>query len=240
MRFWLLFALLAPWLLYQARRTRRDTPRLPEADGPQQATRGTGEPALRLLIIGESPVAGVGVTHQHDGLGPAIATPLSHHTGRAVHWHCHGTNGLRLHGLLAQPLPADDTAPDLILVMMGVNDTTALTPLRRWRADLHALIRTLTPHASVCFTPVPPMSRFTALPQPLRYVIGLRARQLDQALQDVCRDTGCPYLPYGDLAHPDLLARDGYHPSATGYQLMGASLAGQLIEKLFPLRQSDQ
>src|SRR5690606_37837156 len=182
MRFWLLFALLAPWLFYQARRTRRDTPRLPEADGPQQDICGDGAPRLRVMIIGESPVAGVGVHRQRDGLGPAISTPLSHHTGRAVHWHCHGTNGLRLHELLAQPLPADHTPPDILLVMMGVNDTTALTSLRRWRNDLHTLIRTLPAHTRPCFTPVPPMSRFTALPQPLRHVIGLRARQLDRVL----------------------------------------------------------
>lgn len=238
MRFWLLLLVLWPLLLWQARRTRRGTPRLPEAAGPQYDQCGEG-PALRLLVIGESPVAGVGVEKQAHGLGPAIAAPLAQRIGGRVHWHCHGTNGLRLAGLLEQPLPArvpDDHAPDIILIMMGVNDTTALTSLKRWRTELRQLIYTLAPHATLCFSPVPPMRHFTALPQPLRYVIGTRAAQLDACLREICTETGTPYLSYGPLQHPSLLARDGYHPSAAGYRAMGDALARQMLEKIPALR----
>lgn len=238
MRFWLLLIMLWPLLLFQAWRTGRVTPRLPEATGPQHGHCGAGPP-LHVLLIGESPVAGVGVKRQTQGLGPAIAKPLAQLTGCHVHWRCHGNNGLRLAGLLEKPLPAildGSHAPDIILVMIGVNDTTALTPLHRWRAKLHMLIETLAPQARLCFAPVPPMRHFTALPQPLRYAIGTRAALLDRALHNLCAETGTPYLPYGRLQHPSLLARDGYHPSETGYRAMGDALARQMLEKIPTLR----
>lgn len=238
MRFWLLLILLSPLLLFQAQRTRRHTLRLPEAAGPEHGHCGDGQ-ALRVLVIGESPVAGVGVEDHTEALGPAIAAPLAQGINRAVQWHCHGTNGLRLAGLLEKPLPVDafDGYPaDIIVIMMGVNDTTALTPLKRWRNELRQLLHTLGSKPILCFAPVPPMRHFTALPQPLRYVIGVRAEQLDSCLQEICAEASAHYLSYGPLQHPSLLARDGYHPSAAGYRAMGDALARQMLEKIPELR----
>ena len=50
---------LAPLLVAQALRTRRVTPRLPEAAGERSGTQGEG-PRLRLLVLGDSAAAGVG------------------------------------------------------------------------------------------------------------------------------------------------------------------------------------
>lgn len=263
-----LLALLLPILLVQALHTRRTALRLPEAKGPQQGICPAPGPdpgadiasarPLRCLIIGESPVAGVGVTHQAQGIGPALAAPLARLLKRPLHWQCHGRNGLRLRDLLAAPLPGDlpddlpdnlpaNLPPDLILVMMGVNDTTGLTGLRTWRRQLTALIRLLCartglPPQALAFAPVPPMHRFSALPQPLRAVVGLRAHQLNETLRHTCLAEGCLLQDYGDLTEPAFLAEDGYHPSARGFQAMGERLATQLfpaIEKLPDLSQSE-
>lgn len=255
-----LLALLLPLLLAQALHTRRTALRLPEAEGPQQGICPASDPApgadiasappFHCLIIGESPVAGVGVTHQAQGIGPALAAPLARLLRRPLHWQCHGRNGLRLRDLLAAPLPDDlpDTPPpDLILVMMGVNDTTGLTGLRTWRRQLTALIRLLCartglPPQALAFAPVPPMHRFSALPQPLRAVVGLRAYLLNETLGRICLAEGCLLPDYGNLTEPAFLAEDGYHPSASGFQAMGERLATQLfpaIEKLPDLSQSE-
>ncbi len=60
MRHALVTAALAPLLLWQGRHVRRVTPRLPEAAGPRAGTTGHGPP-LRLLVLGDSAAAGVGV-----------------------------------------------------------------------------------------------------------------------------------------------------------------------------------
>ena len=54
-------AATGPLVLPQGRVVRRTTPRLPEAAGPTTVTAGAGARPLRLLLLGDSTVAGIGV-----------------------------------------------------------------------------------------------------------------------------------------------------------------------------------
>ena len=64
---------LGPVLLWQGQYVRRRTPRLPEASGARVGVTGTGKD-LRLLVLGDSSAAGVGVETQSDALlGKTIA-----------------------------------------------------------------------------------------------------------------------------------------------------------------------
>ena len=54
---------LAPLLILQGLYVRRVTPKLPEPLGKRSGVHGTG-PRLRLLILGDSAAAGVGVSTQ--------------------------------------------------------------------------------------------------------------------------------------------------------------------------------
>ena len=51
---------LSPLLICQGMYVRRVTPKLPEADGPRSGEAGSGA-LLRLLVLGDSAAAGVGV-----------------------------------------------------------------------------------------------------------------------------------------------------------------------------------
>ena len=226
--YWLLLLPLLPWLILQGRRTRSTALRLPEAAGDRHGESGVGSP-FTLIIIGESPVAGVGVPHHRDGLGPALAAPLATLIDRRVHWYCHGSNGIRIAALLNDPLQELPERADAVLVMMGVNDTTGLTPVHLWRQHLRRLHQRLYGRfaAPVFFSAVPPMHHFTALPQPLRAIIGLRARLLDRVLASEFQR-----LDYGRVEGHGLLAEDGFHPSADGFRLMGERLAKALVHDL--------
>ena len=84
---------LAPLLLVQGRWVRRRTPLLPEPPGPRAGVIGQG-PVLRLLIVGDSSAAGVGVAHQAQQvilsalppmhLFPALPQPLRWYLGRCA------------------------------------------------------------------------------------------------------------------------------------------------------------
>lgn len=229
--FWLLLITLAPLLLWQGRRTRRSTLRLPEAKGPHNGSCGTGT-VFNIHIIGESPVAGVGVSSQAQGIGPALARPLAALLKQEVHWRCHGYNGATLQQLL-QALPPL-TEAQCVVAMFGVNDVTQLTSLNRWRRQLAALRTAININIPIYFAPVPPMQHFTALPAPLSTWLGLRATLLNKELAKFCANQPhCYLLSYtSTLMASELLACDGYHPSAAGYKKMGADLA-TLIAKAF-------
>jgi lysophospholipase L1-like esterase len=233
--FWLTTALLAPIVVYQGKRTRQRTLHLPEASGPTQGQHGPGTPVFQLLVLGESTAAGVGVARHEQGLASELARQLHRVTGQTIAWHTHGINGATL-ARLSQRLEQVDLPPaDAVLLSMGVNDTTGLTPRHRFRQQLLALRQRLVARQpALANTPlhllsVPPMHRFTALPSPLRQLLGWRARQLDAQYRHLAQQQprDFAYLGYPAMTGPELLARDGYHPSEAGYQAIAGALVDQ-------------
>ena len=232
--FWLTVAVLSPVLLYQGRKARRTTVRLPEAGGAPQGQYGAGEPERRVLVLGESTAAGVGVQSHDQGLASQLAKRLHQRTGKTTAWHSYGINGATLAELMAQLDLSALPEADLVLLSMGVNDTTGLTPRRRYRQQILALQEGLARRfpGPLGLLSVPPMDQFTALPSPLRQVMGWRARQLDRVYQDLAQTQpdAFVHLCYPTVTDPGLLAADGYHPGERGYQLMGETLA-ELLDR---------
>jgi len=215
---------LLPLLILQGRHTRRVTPRLPEAAGPSSgivgvANRGT---AFSLLTLGESPVAGVGVAAHDEAITGQLAYALSDALQCPVSWRAHGKNGVTAGDALEQVVPLIPEVPvDLALVAFGVNDTSTFRSVRRWRSDLMRLLAALDARCAptqILLSGVPPVADFPALPQPLRWVLGLKAQALDLAAREVAAEM--PHVLYVPLAlntqDRSMMASDGYHPSATG------------------------
>ncbi|WP_442908880.1 SGNH/GDSL hydrolase family protein [Halopseudomonas sp.] len=223
-----------PLLLPQAMWVKRTALRLPDAQQPWQglvaAPDGARERPLRLLLVGESTVAGVGVECQQQALVGQLASQLAEQLGRPVQWQAAGRNGAVAGDCLQDLLPAVTGQQwDLALIVLGVNDTTHLTPRPRWRRNLRGLIEQLQVCSGrVMLTGVPPLGHFRALPQPLRGWFGLRAGLMGADLQAVARDSGAHYLSLDLPFEPVYLARDGYHPSAAGYRQWAAGIVRQL------------
>jgi lysophospholipase L1-like esterase len=227
-----IFALpLLPVLIWQGRRTRARTPRMPEASGARNGFQpGAGEP-LVLLAVGESPVAGVGVKVQEEAITAQLAASLADATGRTVHWNAYGRNGATVRDAMHELLEKVPAQPvDVLLLAFGVNDAVSFRPVRAWRSDLLALVAALRARCEpkvVLLSGVPPMGEFPALPQPLRWVLGLKAAALDRALRQLAAEGAGLHVPLdlGRPADPSLAAEDGYHPSAKGCQVWSAMLA---------------
>lgn len=230
--FWLTTTLLFPVLLYQGKQARRTTPRLPEAGGAPCGQYGKGAPARRVLVIGESTAAGVGVETHDQGLASQLAREIHERTGQTIAWHTFGVNGIRLGALVRKLETTELPEADVVLLSMGVNDTTGFTPRFRFRRQLRALRKLLAPRYSgpILLLSVPPMHLFTALPSPLRHVMGWRARQLDNLYIRLARQfpEDFRYVNYPVVTDPELLARDGFHPGQKGYRYIAEALADRV------------
>jgi len=223
--------LLAPVLIAQGRRVRRTTPRLPEAPGPRTGEVAGAGAAVELLVLGESPAAGVGAADHHEALAGQVARTLAAETGRRVRWRVLARNGATAATARDELLaPAAGVAADVVVVVLGVNDTLRLHSAGRWTRDLRRLmelVRERCGAAPIVLAAVPPMGVFPGLPQPLRGVLGLRAAVLDRAAarlaggMDDVRHVSVP-LPPG--AVDDFFCADRFHPSASGYARWGAAL----------------
>ena len=255
MRRWLpeLLALpLLPWLLAQGKRTRRITPRLPEADGAREglctpADVGDAGPVV-LIAIGESPVAGVGVERQEQAVTAQFAQELAVALKRTVRWRAFGKNGATVADASRDVLPqlAQFTPPQtqelrIVLIAFGVNDSTAFHSSSRYRRDLAALAcalqQQLTP-SLLLISGAPPLHLFPALPQPLRHVLGMKAAALSRAAQQLAaRLPQAIYVPVrSDARERSLMAHDGYHPSAAGARVWAQQLAQAAVEGLRTLK----
>lgn len=224
-----------PLALPLALHTRRTALRLPPATGAQSGLAGAGQDGvpLRLLLIGESTVAGVGVEAQEAALAGQLAQALATRLQRPVAWRACGENGITAGEACERLLPLALSEPaDLVLLVFGVNDTTHLSSLARWEDSLRALSRALSARGErVVFTGVPPIQHFSALPWLLRRLLGLRAALLDAELRRISAQEGAQYARLELEFAEEYLARDGYHPSALGYRVWGEGLA----ERLRPL-----
>jgi len=222
-------AALAPVLLWQGRRVRRVTPRLPEAEGPRAGVVGSG-PALRLLVLGDSAAAGVGVASQHEALTGRLLAELA--PQHRLHWRLCAHTGDDLAQTM-QRLPAlAGEHYDVALLSVGVNDVTGRTPPARWQRGYAELLQRLRAQCGVrlsVLTPVPPMHLFPALPQPLRWYMGWGARRLNAALGALAAQA-----PDSVLLHTPfpldrgLMASDGFHPGARANLLWARAAAAAI------------
>ncbi len=226
----------APLLLPQALYARIRSIRLPEAQPPWHGDAGMHSSELRLAVVGDSTAAGVGTGDQRLAVTGQTANALASIAGYRVTWRAFGRNGATLADLKREFfLPVSEFDPDIVLLSVGVNDTTSFTSRGRWRADLLDSASAFRDAGAsvVAVSKLPPMHLFSALPQPLRAFLGLRARLLDQDLQRLAAEhDAIDYLDVHFEPRPEYLAIDGYHPSAAGCAAWGQSLAAGLLELL--------
>lgn len=222
--------LLGPLLYVQGKLVRRYTPQLAEPEGERTGQLGQGD-ALQLLIAGDSAAAGVGVDHQQQALSGTLVSALS--SRRAVSWQLLAKSGDASDQLLDKLLqqPAEPFAT--VVISIGVNDVTAMVKSANWVDNLHQLIDLLqSKFAAQCiyFSSIPPMQLFPALPNPLRWWLGLRARQFNALMQGVAEQRdGCQFVQIPYPPDRSYIAEDGFHPGPSAYQLWGEHIA-ELIE----------
>jgi len=220
---------LAPLLLIQGWLVRRRVPRLPEAPGPRVGTLGSGIP-LRLLIVGDSAAAGVGAQTQDAALVGQTVQGLAPHY--QVEWELAARTGATTRSALGALTERPPRTFDAAVTALGVNDVTSGVSEAKWRhsqAELRGLLRSRFCVARILVCGLPPMSRFPALPQPLRWFLGSRATRFSQLLKrDVQAETNCEFLRLDFNQDPALMAADGFHPGPGIYTEWGRRAAATL------------
>ncbi|WP_423758891.1 SGNH/GDSL hydrolase family protein [Burkholderia sp. NLJ2] len=226
-------AALGPLLFAQGRYVRRVTPRLPEAAGPRAGVAGDGPP-LRVLVVGDSAAAGVGVATQRDALSGQLAHVLA--ATHRVSWKLLAHTGLTTQDLVDW-LAAEPVEPfDVAVTSLGVNDVTGGVPPARWRAQQAELVRLLAARfrvGHVILSAVPPMERFPALPQPLAWYLGRRAKRLNTALAGwAATQPHCTFLRVALPLERHLMAADGFHPGEAACAVWAAQVAAAVRQRV--------
>lgn len=209
---------LLPVLALQGLACYRRTRCLPFPDGPRGGQAGTG-PALRLMILGDSSAAGVGVAHQDQALSGHLVRSLA--PDYALDWRLEAEIGAdtgRVLGWLEAMPPA---RYDVVLTALGVNDITHRVSRARWLAQTAAMIETLSTKFGtrlIILSAVPPIADFPLLPNPLRWVLAVQGRRFNRALFRLAAGYPNVRVIGGDIRLcRAVMSPDGYHPGAPVY-----------------------
>lgn len=209
--------------------------RLPDAPEPWSGSH-PGERPLSVLVVGDSTAAGCGVNDAALSLGARIAWHATNSTGRGSTWRAIGQNGHRSDEFVRDYLDESATHPaDIIYVTLGANDAMRMRSRRAAARDLLRIVSTLrdaNPNAAIAVSCLPAFFRFTRLPEPLRFTLYRISQGIERTARlrlekelGITMDSPPPPYPV------DFFARDGFHPSAVGYDLWAKSVVDGLHER---------
>jgi len=209
---------LAPLIVPQGIWTNLRVPTLPEPPGPRQGKAGKG-PRLRLLVVGDSAAAGVGVSRQQDALLGQVVSRLSGHY--RVEFDLQARTGFTTADILRRLEQMPARAYDVALTSLGVNDVLALTARATWlerQRQLRQLLREKFGVRFIVVSGLPPVHSFPALPQPLRWHLGSRATEFNEAIAAaVDAEPDVRLIDLRFEADAGMMASDGFHPGAPIY-----------------------
>lgn len=240
--------ILLPVMYLQGRLIRASVPRLPEAKGKQgrcQSTENKGS-TLKVISIGESTIAGVGV-HTHDeGFTGTFAKEISRLFEVNVDWKVYARSGYTIRKVERRIVPEIvDNEADLIVVGLGGNDAFSLKRPSKWRAEAHSFIKSIKakfPAAIIVFCNMPPIKEFPAFTPLIKFTVGNLVEILGEELNDVVKEhQGVFYFEdkitlagwidklQMNVSKNDFFS-DGVHPSKLTYQVWARDVADKVFQ----------
>ncbi|MEM9823645.1 MAG: SGNH/GDSL hydrolase family protein [Bacteroidota bacterium] len=232
---------LLPILAWQGKRVRKNIPDVPEAEAPFEGSVGEAKANLRLLTLGESTIAGVGVDKHQNGITGQLAEELHRLSGRGVCWKVLAKSGYTAQVVCEQLVPQIPATPfDIIVVGLGGNDTFKLNSPGKWRKDFIHLIQAIQkrqPQSKVVIANMPPVGNFPAFPKLMQLVLGGLVRLHGRSIRDLPHLFERVYYIDQHIHFEEWLDKvegtysieeffsDGVHPAPITYSLWGKEIA---------------
>lgn len=248
---------LAPIYLYQGLKLKRTALRLPEANGERKGSlllskadidnSFASKDHFNLILVGDSSAAGVGVSVQQEALighllSQLQSMPIMRDNFNQIDWALHATSGHTSFDMLRRlyVLPIPPVPVDVMVMMIGVNDTTTNVPLNQWKDQLRDIIdvsKRKFGAKKLIFLGLPPMQNMPAIPRPLNNFLGAKSERMNNKLFEVCSEyenvLALPIeLENTGLSAEQLFAKDGFHPNSTAYYFLALKLAKNIGELL--------
>lgn len=156
-----------------------------------------------------------------------------------LQWKLHAKTGDTTRQVFHALQHLEERKYDVIVTSIGVNDVTKLTSAKSWIQQQEQLFE----HIQKRFQPkliivsgVPPMQHFPALPNPLAWLCGQYAEQMNQKLQQwLAPQSQFKFLQYDIETFQAMnlsMASDGFHPSKEVYEIWGRQIAA-LVRQSF-------
>ena len=220
-------------------------PRLPlrldrDFDGPSDSG-DPGEP-ITMVWLGDSTGAGVGASSVETALPTEVVRGLE----RSIRLRVLATSGARVDDVLMKQLPLLPALnPDVVVVGVGGNDVTHLTPRGVFEGLYDAVLHRITSlrPGIVVVMGIGDFGTVPRIPQPLRALTGWRGRRFDDVIRKVADERGAAYVDLYAKTGPAFgsdpalfYSEDGFHPSDAGYRAWAKVILDVLRPRLAEAR----
>jgi len=199
--------------------------------------------ALVFTVLGDSTAAGEGARYE-DGIAVMTARKLGE--THDVMFNNFAVSGAKTRDVLQKQMPAAEASkPDLVLLSVGANDVTHLTPIRSVRKSLEQIIRRLratNPNVIIVVTGSPDMGAPPRVPRLLRPIAAWQTKRLNRMFVSVAAAYHLTFAPIARDTGPQfrkdhtLFAADRFHPNERGYATWLPTLNRAIAEALAPRR----
>lgn len=243
---------LLPILYFQGKRIRDNFPSLPEAIEPQGIVGNFTKQPLRVLLLGESTLAGVGVERHAEGFTGALTEKLAKHLKRNIKWRVYARSGYTANRMIYKIIPIiEEEQADLIVIGLGGNDAFHLNRPHQWRRSIHTLIEKLQlkfGQTPIVFMNMPPIKEFPAFTPVIHFTVGNLVEVLGFTLKDTIKRYNNVHFNQEIIRLDEWLVKlnlesynrsdffsDGVHPSKLTYQIWGKDMADYILNHV-PLK----
>ncbi len=232
---------LLPILYLQGNKVKNSIPKLPEAAEPEGFVNINAKENLRIITIGESTIAGVGVRTHEEGFSGTLAKNLANALQKNVYWNVYAKSGYTAKLVLERLLPKISIEnPDLIVIGLGGNDSFRLNSPKKWGQDIDNLILSLKlkfKNTPIVFTNIPPIKDFPAFTSLIKFTIGNLSEILGDTLEKQLKKYDDVYFNAEKITLKGWIAKfnlkntpaaffsDGVHPSLLTYQTWAVDMA---------------
>lgn len=237
---------LIPLLIIQGKKIRKEVPRLPEAKKPQGFIKTNELKTLKILAIGESTIAGVGVNIHENGFTGALAKEIARKKNISVLWKVYAKSGYTARQINKRLVPKiAETNADLIVIGLGGNDAFKLNSPTLFLLNVNALIKKIQkkfPTTPIYFANMPPIKEFPAFTKTIKFVIGNLVEIFGERLYKKVKKKRGVYFnkkiitlkkwakKYDLPEDVNIYFSDGVHPSQKAYELWGKDMAKFIIK----------
>jgi lysophospholipase L1-like esterase len=195
-------------------------------------------PTRQLVVLGDSTVAGFGVSRVEDTMAVQAAREYATLTGHAVRVRAYGVGGARTRNVLRAQVRHIPTDVDAIIVEVGSNDSTHFTRLEPLEQDTRKLVRVLRSKTDRWVLGGSGPLDSANFARPLRDIMRWRARDV-RALQrrvvtEESGDSRDHFVDMGGAVNdeyadtPHATSADRFHPATAGYGVWARALASTL------------
>lgn len=228
--YWLFQLKLFPWLpflVYQAKKIRKLSPKLPAQSS--LLTLGQGE--KHIVLLGESTVAGVGASAASN----TLAGNFYRIFGDSYQIETIGKKGLRVKeafSLYLKHKNSERKKSEGVLLFLGANDCFLLTSPHLFKIELESLIQQIqvaTGAEWIYLAAIPPVHLFPAFSDQMRSFLYKQRNYLLHEMEAIA--VRKPQVIFHQIPmdlQPEFFSADGVHPSDLGYK----KIAELAIEKM--------